>query len=84
VDTTELSPERRARMLIDIARAHAQHRQVTQAVAALRQAENITPEQTRGHELVRQLISDLLTMQDQPSPELRELAARVGAVRLLG
>ena len=82
MDTTGLSPERRARMLIDVARAHAQRRQITEAVAALRQAEDITPEQVRGHELVRQLVSDLLTMQDPPSEELRELAARVGAARL--
>jgi transcriptional regulator with XRE-family HTH domain len=81
VDTTGLSAERRARMLIDVARAHAQRRQVTEAVAALRQAEEITPEQVRGHELVRQLVSDLLTMQDPPSRELRELAARVSAAR---
>jgi tetratricopeptide (TPR) repeat protein len=81
VDTTSLSPERRARMLIDVARAHAQRRQVTEAVAALRQAEEITPEQVRGHELVRQLVSDLLTMQDPPSGELPELAVRVGAGR---
>ena len=79
-DTTGLSPERRARMLIDVARAHAQRRQVTEAVAALRQAEDITPEQVRGHELVRQLVSDLLAMQDPPSPVLRELATRVGPV----
>jgi transcriptional regulator with XRE-family HTH domain len=78
VDTTGLSLERRARMLIDVARAHAQRRQVTDAVAALRQAEEITPEQVRGHELVRQLVSDLLTMQDPPSSDLRELAARLG------
>jgi tetratricopeptide (TPR) repeat protein len=82
VDTTGLSAERRARMLIDVARAHAQRRQVAEAVAALRQAEEITPEQVRGHELVRQLVSDLHTMQDPPSAELRELAARVGAARL--
>jgi transcriptional regulator with XRE-family HTH domain len=82
VGTTGLSPERRARMLIDVARAHAQRRQVTEAVAALRQAEDITPEQIRGHELVRQLVSDLFAMQDPPSPELRELAARVGAGNL--
>ena len=74
-----LSAERRARMLIDVARAHAQRRQVSEAVTALRQAEDITPEQVRGHELVRQLVSDLLTMQDPPSAELRELAGRVGA-----
>jgi transcriptional regulator with XRE-family HTH domain len=82
VDTSGLSPERRARMFIDVARARAQRRQVAEAVAALRQAQDITPEQVRGHELVRQLVSDLLTMQDPPSSELRELAARVGAARL--
>ncbi len=82
VDSSGLSAERRARMLIDIARAHAQRRQVTEAITALLQAEEITPEQVRGHELVRQLASDLLTMQDPPSGELRELAARVGATRL--
>ena len=82
VDTSGLSAERRARMLIDVARAHAQRRQVSEAVAALREAEQITPEQVRGHELVRQLISDLLTMQDPPSAELRELAMRLGAATL--
>jgi transcriptional regulator with XRE-family HTH domain len=82
VDTSGLSAERRARMLIDVARAHAQRRQVSEAVTALRQAEEITPEQVRGHELARQLVSDLLTMQDPPSGDLRELAARVGAARL--
>ncbi len=84
VDATGLSAERRARMLIDVARAHTQRRQVAEAVAALRRAEEITPEQVRGHELVRQLVSDLLTMHDPPSVELRELAARVGAVKLSG
>ncbi len=82
VDTLGLSAERQARMLIDVARAHAQRRQVTEAVAALRQAEDIAPEQTRGHELVRQLLSDLLTMQDPPSAELRELATWTGAALL--
>jgi hypothetical protein len=82
VDNTGLSAERRARMLIDVARAHAQRRQVGEAVAALHEAEQITPEQVRGHELVRQLVSDLLTMQDPPSSELRELAGRLGVARL--
>ena len=61
------------------ARAHAQRRQVQEAVAALLQAENITPEQVRTHDLVRQLVSDLLTMQDPPSSELRGLARRLSA-----
>lgn len=77
VDTSGLSAERQARMLIDVARAHAQRRQVREAVDALRQAETITPEQVRGHDLVRQLVSDLLTMQDPPASELRDLAGRL-------
>jgi transcriptional regulator with XRE-family HTH domain len=81
VDTSGLSAERRARALIDVARAHTQRRQVSEAVTALRQADDITPEQVRGHELVGQLVSDLLAMQDPPSAELRELAGRVGAIR---
>lgn len=84
VETTVLSPERRARMLIDVARAHTQRRQVQEAVAALRQAEDITPEQVRAHGLVRQIVSDLLTMQDPPSNELRGLAARLSTTTLSG
>jgi hypothetical protein len=48
----------------------------------LRQAEDITPEQFLTHDLVRQLVSDLLTMQDPPSSELRGLAARLPATKL--
>jgi hypothetical protein len=84
VDAGGLSAERRARMLIDVARAHGQRRQVTEAAAVLAQAEQITPEQVRGHVLVRQLVSDLLTMQDPPSPELRALSVRVGASKIRG
>ncbi len=82
VDAATLSAERRARMLIDVARAHAQRRQADDAVAALRQAEAITPEHVRGHPVVRQLVSDLLTMQDPPSTDLRELSVRLGAAQV--
>ena len=82
VDTSGLSAERRALMLIDVARAHAQRRQISEAVAALRQAEGITPQQVRAHDQVRQLVSDLTAMQDPPLAELRDLAERVGAARL--
>ena len=78
-DITGLSAERRARMLIDVARAHAQRRQVYEAVAALREAEEITPEQVRSHDLVRQLVSDLFTMQNPPASELRDMAGRLTA-----
>jgi hypothetical protein len=79
LDTTGLSAERRARMLIDVARAYAQRRQVHEAVGALREAEEITHEQVHSHDLVRQLVSDLLTMQDPPASELRALAGRLTA-----
>jgi transcriptional regulator with XRE-family HTH domain len=82
VDTSGLSPERQARMLIDVARAHAQRRQVAEAVTALRQAEQITPEQVREHDLARQLVADLLTMQEPPSSELRDLAGRLGLAKV--
>jgi transcriptional regulator with XRE-family HTH domain len=81
VDTSGLSPERRARMLIDVARAHAQRRQIAEAITALRQAEDITPEQVREHDLARQIVTDLLTMQDPPSGELRDLAERLGLAK---
>jgi transcriptional regulator with XRE-family HTH domain len=77
VDTSGLSAERRTRMLMDVARANAQRRQVADAVAALRQAEEIAPELLRGHYLVRQIVSDLLTMADPPGEELRALSVRL-------
>ncbi len=82
LDVSSLSAERRARMLIDVARAHTQRRQVAEAVTALRQAEDITPEQVQGHSLARQIVSDLLTMQDPPGEELRALSVRLGATRI--
>jgi tetratricopeptide (TPR) repeat protein len=81
VDATGLSAERQARMLIDIARAHAQRRQVTEAIAAVTEAEQISAELVRSHEQVRQLVADLVTMQDPPSSELRSLAGRLGTLR---
>jgi transcriptional regulator with XRE-family HTH domain len=79
VDTSGLSPERRTRMLIDVARAHAQRRQVADALAALLEAEKLTPEQVRSHALVRQVITDLLAMQNPPSADLVALSVRVVA-----
>lgn len=83
LDVAGLSAERRARMLIDIARAHAQRRQIGNAVAALRQAEDLTPEQVHAHALVRQVVADLLAMQNPPSAELAALSVRVAAPLVL-
>jgi len=65
-----------------VARAHAQRRHADEAVAALLHAEQITPELVRGHALVRQLLSDLLTMQEPPATELRDLAKRLTTQRV--
>jgi hypothetical protein len=73
-DTARLSAERRARLLIDVARAHAQRRQPHLMVSALRQAEQIAPEQVHTHPVVRELVEDALRSdQDDPS-DVRELA----------
>jgi len=78
VEPSALSPERRARMLIDVARAHTQRRQVDEAVAALCRADELTPEQVREHGLVRRLVSDLLAMRDPAGGDLHALAERLG------
>jgi tetratricopeptide (TPR) repeat protein len=79
VDTSGLSAERQARLLIETARAHAQRRQADQAISTLLQAEEITPELVHGHVLVRQLVTDLTATQDPPAAELRDLARRLTA-----
>jgi hypothetical protein len=73
-DTARLSPERQARLLIDVARAHAQRRQLSLVVSTLRQAEQIAPEQVHAHPLVRELVEDALRSDQGDSSELRELA----------
>ena len=40
------------------------------------------PSRSRGHYLARQIVSDLLTMQDPPGPDLRALSVRLGAARV--
>ena len=74
-----LSAERRAWMLIIVGRAHAQRRQVADAVAALQQAAEIFPGQVRSHPLARQVVADLLAMQNPPSAALVALSVRVAA-----
>jgi transcriptional regulator with XRE-family HTH domain len=79
VDASALSVERRARMLIDVACANAQLRRSADAVAALIEAEELTPEQVRDHRFVRETVRDLLQLAGRrPSAELRALAQRIG------
>jgi transcriptional regulator with XRE-family HTH domain len=80
IDASRLSPERQARLLIDVARAHVQRRHPGEAIAALLDAERLTPEHIRSHHLARTTISDLLDhFGRRPPAELLDLARRSGA-----
>lgn len=77
VDASGLSPERQARFLLDVARAHAQRRHVGEATAALLEAEALTPEQVHDHHLAREVIRDLIQLSGTRVPDaLRDLAER--------
>ena len=78
MDASGLSAERQTRFRLDLARAHAQRRQIPDAVSAVREAQRLSPEIVRAMPMVKQLVSDLLTMSQPPSDELRALAAELG------
>jgi hypothetical protein len=81
VDRSGLSIERRARFLLDVARAYAQRRKVVDTVRALEEAEALTPEQVRSHPMVREMVRDLLRGERRSvNPDLRALAQRVGVL----
>jgi hypothetical protein len=81
IDASKLSTERRARFLIDVARAYAQRRKVAETVGAVEEAEALAPEQIRSHPFVREMVRDLLRGERrQVQPELRALAQRVGVL----
>lgn len=75
IDATGLSPERQARLQIDVARAHVQRRHAGEALAALLGAERIAPEHVRSHDLARTTIRDLFDLFGRrPPSELIDLA----------
>lgn len=76
VDATRLSPERHGRVLIDVARAHLQRRHPEGAIAALVEAERVTPEQVRSHWIVRGLLQDLDRAGFGKDPRVRGLLDR--------
>jgi transcriptional regulator with XRE-family HTH domain len=76
VDATRLSPERHGRVLIDVARAHLQRRHPEGAIAALVEAERVTPEQVRSHWVVRGLLQDLERAGHARDPRVRGLLDR--------
>jgi transcriptional regulator with XRE-family HTH domain len=79
VDRTTLPAVRHARMLIDVARAHALRRQVDEGTAALLQAEALGPCRIRDRDRARHVIRELLAMQQPATFELVRLASRMEA-----
>ena len=71
--------ERRAHHLLDVARAHGQCRQDTEAVQLVLGAEKLAPEEVRLLPATRELIADILHRAPVVRSELRELADRLTA-----
>jgi hypothetical protein len=79
VDASGLSPERQARFLIDVARAHAQRRHIDDATSALVEADRLAPEPVRTHPDARACLDDLLAQAGRrPPADLLTLAQRAG------
>jgi hypothetical protein len=79
VDAGRLSSERRARLLVDVARALAQQRKGAAAIRALEDAEQLAPELVRCHWLARETVLDLLRRQrGRTKPGRLDLAGRMG------
>jgi tetratricopeptide (TPR) repeat protein len=80
IDPSGLSPERQARFWLDVGRAHAQRRQVGEAIAAIEKAEELAPEQILGHRLTRETVALLVQLSGNRQPAaLVELARRASA-----
>ena len=70
-----------ARLLVDVARAHAQRRNGSAAMRALEEAERLAPEMIRCHWLARETLRDLLRRErTRMKPSRLDLAARMGLV----
>lgn len=80
IDAERLSPERRSRLLIDLGRAHAQRRQIGEALECLLRAEEVAPESIRAHAAARATIHELIALAGRSAPsELAKLAKRANA-----
>jgi hypothetical protein len=61
--------------------AHAMRRQIGEALRCLKEAEQLTPEQTRTHRVARAVARELIQLSgSRPRPELRELAETLGVL----
>lgn len=72
-----LSPERRARLLIDVARAHAQLRHTDDVITTLTEGVAIAPELYATHPRVRDLVANLVRSGASDRPKVQSLAAMI-------
>ncbi|NGN63156.1 helix-turn-helix transcriptional regulator [Streptomyces sp. A7024] len=80
LDPTELSPERQARLYLDLGRAHVQRRHPGEALDCLLRAEELAPETVRSHVAARAAIRELVLIAGRSAPpELLDLAERADA-----
>ncbi|NUK50390.1 helix-turn-helix transcriptional regulator [Streptomyces lunaelactis] len=80
LDTSNLSAERQARLLMDLGRAYVQRRQTGEAQDCLLRAEELAPEMLRSHTAARAAIRELVLISgDSAPPELLDLAERADA-----
>jgi len=80
IDLASLPPSRRARVLIDVARAYALRSQADQSTEALLQAENLAPWPPRDRDRAVQVVRQLLVADGQASGQLLAMAGRLGAL----
>lgn len=76
------SSNRRAALHLERARAHAMLGKDGEAVREVRQAERLSPAQTRHHPLIRELVTDLLTRsrREAGGRDLRGIAWRMNLI----
>lgn len=76
------SSNRRAALLLEKARANAMLSNDADAVREIRQAERLSPAQTRHHPLIRELVTDLLTRarREAGGRDLRGIAWRMNLI----
>ncbi|WP_318552249.1 tetratricopeptide repeat protein [Kitasatospora fiedleri] len=80
IDASGLSAERQARLLLDLGRAYTQRRQLGEALSALLQAEELSPDLIHTHVTARATVQELLLVAGRSAtPELRSLAERADA-----
>jgi hypothetical protein len=68
-----LSTERQGRLLVDVARAHAQLRHTDEVIRALSDGAAIAPEQYAAHPRVREQVANLVRGSSD-RPDVRALA----------